>query len=150
MTWPQSQMTNMKNLRYGKCEYPGACCFLKPSSSWERLSAIDSAVKLQHFVTVQRALTWCHRSVTWPDLKMKKNIMSSLNGGQLCQVSALYQFMSPPSAGEGLRAWKLWDFPLYREILKLWTAKAAASTICRLSITYQVSVKGYWEIVHFQ
>ena len=80
LTWPQ--MTCMRNSRYSKCEYSGACYFLKVSSSWERLPDISSVEKLRHFVTVRRCTyLWRRRSVTWPDVKMKQFIMSGLNGG---------------------------------------------------------------------
>ena len=52
LTWPQ--MIYMKNTRYKQCEYPGACFFLKVSSSWEILPAIGSVAKLRHFVTMRK------------------------------------------------------------------------------------------------
>ena len=35
--------------------------------------------------------SWRHRPVTWPDLKMKRFIMSGLNRGQSCEISALFR-----------------------------------------------------------
>ena len=79
MTDLNSDDQHPRNPRYINCEYPGACYFLKVSSSWERLPAIGSVAKLQHFVTVRRYTFDVIGQ--WPDLtwEWKKFITFGLN-----------------------------------------------------------------------
>ena len=61
-----------------KYEHPEACCFLKVALSWERLPVFGIVAMMWHFV--RRFALWRHRSLTWPDLKMKKRSCNTFWG----------------------------------------------------------------------
>ena len=72
------QKTCMKNTRYTKCEHPGTCYFLasfiflrKTACHWQRC-------KFAIFGDCAEVYLWRHRPMAWPELKMKKLIMSRL------------------------------------------------------------------------
>ena len=71
----------MKNPRIAKCEYVGACYWLKVSSSWTRLPVSGNVAKLQHFVKVRRFTSDVLGQ--WPDLiwKQKQFLIVRLEWG---------------------------------------------------------------------
>ena len=70
LTWPQ--MTCMKNPRYTKCEYSGACYFLNVSASAKDCLSLTMLQSFDILWPCGGLHWWHHRSVAWPDLKINK------------------------------------------------------------------------------